>query len=903
MNRSVRSGSYAILFFLLAAGAYHLSLQVTPAPQLAAAAVNAGLFPVVPNAAAPALPVMPTSNTFSAAPTVALTTYKGGVVLGASTVAPLYATPAKVSTNAGVYVTQAQLDAQLQEIRNNFQSLMLQQSVVNSFPASGGYTNTIAQTNKIDQLNGTKISNATISNSNLSGGTISGVTLTGVTGLTVADIPVDTDVDVFIIAGQSNAQGYEYGVVATGSTSPIVTPGTALQYWNGVVSAANDPVGNAFYASAWPQFAISYYAKTGRKVAFVPTAVPGSALDVNSPSNGTASNWSPSGTYFNSSVSSTTDAMAAFRAAGYTPHLVGVLWDQGENDADAINAAAPVTGAMYTIDMQTLIANYRTSLSDTNLPFYIFETGKTNFADTAGYRTIRTAQEATASSTINTFIVFRNAVDFWTRGLMNGSYHYSQAGYNEMGRVGAENIANRTTVAHWVDQSNNAIFNPYTGGNVGIGTSSSPTAKLTVWGSGTTASTSVFSLVNAASTTLFTVNNSGNIGIGTTSPSATFTLQSSSLASYSASDFLLTNPNAVGWSSLVASNDLGYRTYLGTVGSNSAFSYNRNRSLLLADGDGMDIAAVQVNSTTTPSLRFFTNGFTSSGYERMRIDSIGRVGIGTTTPWRILSVNGTVGLAGLTGATGAGSLCLSSNNEVVYNSGSDSCLASVRALKHDITTLTLSGTSTVAALQPVSFVYNYDASSTVRYGFIAEDTAHVDPHLTTYDAQGNLSGIDDRSVISIVVKAVQEMLTQMNSLASVVSGFADSFTTRQLCVGDDSGKTCITRAQLDQLLAVQAAVNNTPASVSTSTTTPPTVHLVGNSPAHIAAGSTYIDQGAVATDALGNHLGTHEFLNGVAVDSVSLDTSTTTTASIDYVAVDTWGNTATGTRTVVVDPQ
>ena len=55
--------------------------------------------------------------------------------------------------------------------------------------------------------------------------------------------------------------------------------------------------------------------------------------------------------------------------------------------------------------------------------------------------------------------------------------------------------------------------------------------------------------------------------------------------------------------------------------------------------------------------------------------------------------------------------------------------------KHAITDLTLSGTSTVAALRSVSFIYNDDASSTVRYGFIAEDTAAVDSNFATYDAQ------------------------------------------------------------------------------------------------------------------------------------------------------------------------
>jgi hypothetical protein len=37
------------------------------------------------------------------------------------------------------------------------------------------------------------------------------------------------------------------------------------------------------------------------------------------------------------------------------------------------------------------------------------------------------------------------------------------------------------------------------------------------------------------------------------------------------------------------------------------------------------------------------------------------------------------------------------------------------------------------------------------------------------------------------------------------------------------------------------------------------------------------------------------------VSDIVLDTSTTTIATIDYVATDTWGNTATATRSVIID--
>lgn len=225
-------------------------------------------------------------------------------------------------------------------------------------------------------------------------------------------------------------------------------------------------------------------------------------------------------------------------------------------------------------------------------------------------------------------------------------------------------------------------------------------------------------------------------------------------------------------------------------------------------------ASIQSRQTTAGNVAdlgfFIANG--STPVERLTITATGLVGIASTSPWRALSVTGTVGFDGLTGATGAGSLCLDSNRQVVFNSGSDACLSSLHATKHDIGSLTLSGLDLVAGLSAVSFIYNNDASSTVRYGFIAEDAAAVDPHLATRDASGALSGVDDRAVVSILVKAVQELIGELRSLAATVTGFAESFRTKELTFDRAAGNelsikklciglACITEQQLAALLA------------------------------------------------------------------------------------------------------
>ena len=61
------------------------------------------------------------------------------------------------------------------------------------------------------------------------------------------------------------------------------------------------------------------------------------------------------------------------------------------------------------------------------------------------------------------------------------------------------------------------------------------------------------------------------------------------------------------------------------------------------------------------------------------------------------------------------------------------------------------------------------------------------------------------------------------------------------------------------------------------------------------------DLGATAKDSAGHDLGVKTFPNGALVADIVLDTSTTTTATIDYVVTYAWGNTATATRAVIID--
>jgi hypothetical protein len=144
---------------------------------------------------------------------------------------------------------------------------------------------------------------------------------------------------------------------------------------------------------------------------------------------------------------------------------------------------------------------------------------------------------------------------------------------------------------------------------------------------------------------------------------------------------------------------------------------------------------------------------------------------------------------------------------------------------------------------------------------------------------------------------------------------AQEVDTQLLCVSDSTGaKTCITKAQLDALIAgagaSQSAGSSSGASSSGSNAAPaaPVISINGNNPATIDVGAIYNDLGATITGPTADlNLGISASVDGGAtttLSSVAIDTSAAGTHTIVYSATDQNGLTSTATRTVnVVAPQ
>jgi hypothetical protein len=214
---------------------------------------------------------------------------------------------------------------------------------------------------------------------------------------------------------------------------------------------------------------------------------------------------------------------------------------------------------------------------------------------------------------------------------------------------------------------------------------------------------------------LLNPNGTGNVGIGTSSPVSSLhilapvpalTLQDQDNTSAQTGFISLRDSTGVeqGW--------MGYGT-----------TANPHLSILNAR------ASADVVLQTTRDIVMNTGGG-----ERIRINTLGSVGIGITPVNFKLDVAGTVRCTTLTQTSSA-------------------------AFKDDIAPLN-AGLADLMKLQPVSYVWNDKAPETTRgkrdLGFIAEEVASVLPDAVAFDAEGKATGIDYSRITVLAVKAIKE---------------------------------------------------------------------------------------------------------------------------------------------------
>lgn len=243
-------------------------------------------------------------------------------------------------------------------------------------------------------------------------------------------------------------------------------------------------------------------------------------------------------------------------------------------------------------------------------------------------------------------------------------------------------------------------------------------------------------------------------------------------------------------------------TFVDSLGS----IYDMNSNTLLFDATNLFLRERLVSSDGTGGITI-TN---SPGY----------VGISSTTPWRNLSVDGTVAMNGLTSSATGNALCITSAKELT-DSGGASCTPSSIRFKENVTTLNPGyAMDTLSKLKVVHFDYKekqpYETNHS--YGLIAEEVANIDNNLVDYGYDGLPVSLHFEKITGLLVQAVQEQKAQIEEIKSqafldkIIKGVTDSFASvvvrmqtafvgelhvqEKLCVDD----VCINKDQLKIIL-------------------------------------------------------------------------------------------------------
>lgn len=242
---------------------------------------------------------------------------------------------------------------------------------------------------------------------------------------------------LFLLAGQSNANGqgdynksnqyasdlaFEYDVVKD-AIKPLKDP--VGQKWKSLEPANTGTI--------LPAFAQTFTNLTQQKIILLTASRGGSSCSKKAEldSYGT---WDKEGQLFNQTIEKTDKAILKTASK-----LSGIVWMQGERDANSINDGK-LTGQEYKTSLISLIKRFRVHYGK-NLPFYIIQTGYQSGRPKQGNDTVRLMQKAVANELNHVFIAYTEANLFFEKKWMKDHVHYNQDGLNDIGVVVGKFIA------------------------------------------------------------------------------------------------------------------------------------------------------------------------------------------------------------------------------------------------------------------------------------------------------------------------------------------------------------------------------------------------------------------------------------------------------------------------------
>lgn len=253
-------------------------------------------------------------------------------------------------------------------------------------------------------------------------------------------VEVDKEYDLFIFMGQSNMAGRGVTSQTWSETAPTITYEAGYEF-----RAISDPTklypiaepfgvnennvngindGNSKTGSMVTAFANEYYAYTKKSIVGISASVGGTS----------SADWLPTGTLLPDAIQRFTSAIA-YLNANYIPirHKY-MVWCQGESDGDS------------NVAKETYISNFNTIINAMKTvgieKCFLVRIGNRNVdAEDTKYSTIIEAQTEIAQTNKDVVMISTDFAGMKERGLMKDSFHYYQAGYNEVGRYAGVNAA------------------------------------------------------------------------------------------------------------------------------------------------------------------------------------------------------------------------------------------------------------------------------------------------------------------------------------------------------------------------------------------------------------------------------------------------------------------------------
>jgi hypothetical protein len=372
------------------------------------------------------------------------------------------------------------------------------------------------------------------------------------------------------------------------------------------------------------------------------------------------------------------------------------------------------------------------------------------------------------------------------------------------------------------------------------------------------------------------VTNAGHVGIADTSPGSVLSVVTGTATLNNGADTLAARIGRDGSQFISLAGGAGGSYIFGVSASTNAKPF-----YVMADTNSSSMNIGTASTSVSAVLNFYTGNSIKA-----TLSSAGNLGIGSTTPWKDLSVVGQVAINGLTSSATGNYVCINTSTWELTRGNGSACTTSSQRFKENIENLHY-GLDTVAQMRPVSFRYKPEMNmgSSTHIGFIAEEMIKLVPEVVNVDADGQVGGIDYPSLTAVLANATADIgldlqaLTSSTSTASTTpaaqafadsffknmfakitgwladrgNGIADLFAQRlhagQLCLSDDSGETCITKSDLDRLLLGQTP---TAQAATPSVVSPPLTIDASSTPSVVegTASSTptvVVDAGSAST--------------------------------------------------------